>query len=104
MDNVHYLPGSNVIELASQKRTNFRDLAALAGNFGDALDVALGAGRKSPNIDDMIKLSEALDTVALRARNYGYALSKPAFLVVAQDAESLSERILLLAANIGDKK
>ncbi len=89
----------NVVPMS---RPTFRDLAALAGSFGDALDIALGAPRKSANAADLIMLSERLDTAALNARNMGYALNKSALLVVAQDIESLSERIVHLAAELGD--
>ena len=101
MDNVHYLPGAktetpNVVSL----RPSFRNLASLAENYGDAFDVVLGGARKSPDLSDMIQLSEALDTLALRARKYGYALSKPSLLVIAQDVESLSERIMFIASEM----
>ena len=104
MDNVHYLPGAksetpNVVSLA-ERRPTFRDLASLAGSFGDAFDVALGKSSKQPDLSDMIGLSEALDTLALRARKYGYALSKPSLLVIAQDVESLSERVMFIASEL----
>ena len=105
MDNVHYLPGArseppNVVQL----RPSFRDLYSLAGSFGDAFDVALGKSPKTPDLSDMIQLSEALDTLALRARKFGYALSKPSLLVIAQDVESLSERVMFIASELGDSK
>ena len=107
MDNVHYLPGAkresaNVVPLR-ETRPSFADLASLAGNFGDAFDVALGrSGKQKPSVADLIGLTDALDTIALRVRNFGYAHNKAAFLVVAQDVESLSERLVHLAAEQGD--
>ena len=109
MDNVLLGPwakreSADVI-LFGEKRPSFSDLAKLAGNFGDSLDVALGKSpRRKPTCDDLICLTEMLDHVALAARNAGYAHSMPSLLVAAQDAESLSERILHLAAEIGDGK
>ena len=86
----------------SNLRPSFADLATLAGSFGDAFDVALGrGGKQKPTVSDLIALTDALDTIALRARNFGYAHNKAAFLVVAQDVESLSERLVHLAAEHG---
>ena len=106
MDNVHYLPGvkreeSNVRTLP---RRSSMDIGTLAGGFGDAFDIALGRGSKSPDLADMIKLSEGLDTLALRARKYGYALSKPTMLVIAQNIESLSEHIMHIAADLEEEQ
>lgn len=106
MDNVHYLPGakreaSNVCTLP---RRSSMALGLLAGGLGDAFDVALGKGSKHPDRNDMIQLSEALDTLALRSRKYGYALSKPTMLVIAQNIESLSEHIMHIAADVEEEQ
>ena len=90
---------ANVLPLS--RRTSM-DIGNLAGSFGDAFDVALGRGGKSPDAGDMIRLSEALDMLALRARKYGYALSKPTLLVLAQDIESISERVMHMATELGE--
>ena len=106
MDNVLTGPWpkreSAEVLLFGERRPSFADLATLAGSFGDAFDVALGkSGKQKPTVADLIALTDALDTIALRARNFGYAHNKAAFLVVAQDAESLSERLVHLAAEHG---
>lgn len=85
-------------------RRSSMDIGILAGGLGDAFDVALGRGSKSPDRGDMIKLSEALDTLALRSRKYGYGLSKPTLLVIAQNIESLSEHIMHIAADLEEEQ
>ena len=106
MDNVHYLPGAKREEsnVRTLPRRSSMDIGTLAGGFGDAFDIALGRGSKSPDLADMIKLSEGLDTLALRARKYGYALSKPTMLVIAQNIESLSEHIMHIAADLEEEQ
>lgn len=106
MDNVHYLPGAKREEsnVCTLPRRSSMDIGVLAGSFGDAFDVALGRVSKSPDRNDMIRLSEALDTLALRSRKYGYALSKPTMLVIAQNIESLSEHIMHIAADVEEEQ
>jgi hypothetical protein len=102
---VHLFPHPKP-EFGKRKRGSVPQLGLLAGGFGEVLDAALGGdARKAKRAGhgiEALDISDALDALSVRADALGHSAGKPALLLIARDLENLSERLVLIAAEIGE--
>lgn len=81
-----------IVKADEPERRSLSDLAFLAG---------LTIPRTKIDTGEVVALSEALDDAARSARGLMHKSGRAAFCLVAQDLESLSERLVILAAELG---